>query len=237
MHITAKIKITSLAMVVALVMAACGGDRNPVPKPRAYMRIDMPEHNYWLVDTIFYHDTTYRFNDSRFGDSIIFTTHEGEYKAFPFAFEANQCAEVSEKDAPKGVSWIDVTYPQWNGVIFLTYKHLRTPADLAGEVDTSYRLISQHFDFASGIDERLFVNEANRVYATTYRLQGQNVASTYQFWATDSVSHFLRGSLYIDCVPNNDSLAPVLQYLQADIDHLLETLRWRDDPLRTKKQH
>ena len=66
-----------------------------------------------------------------------------------------------------------------------------------------------------------------RVYGTTYRLRGSRVASTYQFWVTDSVNHFLRGALYLNKVPNNDSLAPVLEYIQADMDHLIETLRWR----------
>ena len=98
---------------------------------------------------------------------------------------------------------------------------------LAGQIDTSTQLLTKHYSFSSGIDERLFVNEEERVYATSYLLKGQNVASTYQFWATDSVNHFLRGSLYIDCVPNNDSLAPVLEYLQQDMDHLIETLKWK----------
>ena len=208
--------------VFAVLFAACGNRDDYSPKPKGYMRIDMPEHSYWTVDTLRHRETPYWV-----GDSIEVISHDKPYHLFPIIFEANKCAEVSEKDAPSGVTWIDIMYPQWNGVIFLTYKQLRRPCDLAAEVDTSYRLLSQHFDFSSGVDERIFVNEGDKVYGKTWRLQGQNVASTYQFWATDSVRHFLRGSLYIDCVPNNDSLAPVLEYLQTDLDHLLETLRWR----------
>ncbi len=206
----------------AVLLASCGGGDVYTPKPKGYMHIDMPEHKYWLVDTLPLSDTLIWE-----GDTMVAISHDKPFHTFPIVFEANQCAEVGEKDAPKGVTWIDITYPQWNGIIFLTYKPLRRPSDLAAEVDTSYQLLSKHFGFSSGVDERVFVNPESKVYATTYRLQGQNVASTYQFWATDSVRHFLRGSLYIDCVPNNDSLAPVLEYLQADIDHLLETLRWR----------
>ena len=65
------------------------------------------------------------------------------------------------------------------------------------------------------------------MHSTVWRLRGRNVASTYQFFATDSLHHFLRGALYINRTPNNDSLAPVLEYIQADLDHLIETLRWR----------
>ncbi len=211
-----------ILLLAATLFAACGGSDGYTPKPKGYMRIDLPEHKYWLVDTLPLSDTLLWG-----GDTLIAVSHDKPFHTFPISFEANQCAEVSDKDAPKGVTWIDITYPQWNGIIFLTYKHLRTPKELASEVDTSYQLLSKHFGFASGVDERQFVNEDEHVFATTYRLQGQNVASTFQFWATDSVSHFLRGSLYIDCVPNNDSLAPVLKYLQQDVEHLIETLKWR----------
>ncbi len=208
--------------LLVLVLASCGGKGGCTPKPKGYMRIDLPEHKYWLVDTLPLSDTLLWA-----GDTLVAVSHDKPLHTFPISFEANQCVELGEKDAPAGVTWIDIKYPQQNGIIFLTYKHLRNPADLAGEVDTSYRLLSQHFGFASGVDERQFVNEDEHVYATTYRISGQNVASTFQFWATDSVSNFLRGSLYIDCVPNNDSLAPVLEYLQQDVVHLIETLKWK----------
>lgn len=215
--------VVSTMIVLSLMIVSCGGGDNYTPKPKGYMRIDLPEHKYWLVDTLPIPDTLIWQCDT-----MVAISHEKPFHTFPIIFEANQCAEVGEKDAPKGVTWIDVTYPQWNGVIFLTYKKINGLSDLAAEVDTSYQLLSKHFGFSSGVDERQFVNNTDRVYATTYRLQGQNVASTFQFWATDSVSRFLRGSLYINCVPNNDSLAPVLEYLQEDIAHLVETLKWRE---------
>lgn len=182
------------------MLASCSNSENYTPKPRGYMRIDLPAKSYVSYDTA----------------------------PLPFVFERAANATIDLKKNQNRLKWVDLRYPELDGIIFLSYIPLRKASDLAGEIDTSYRLLSQHFDFSSGVDERQFVNADQHVYATTYRLQGQNVASTYQFWATDSSRHFLRGSLYIDCVPNNDSLAPVLEYLQADIDHLLETLRWKD---------
>lgn len=187
-------------LLMTLLLVSCGGaGKSYTPKPKGYMRIDLPAKSYVAYDTA----------------------------ALPFSFERAADATVDLKRDDRRMKWVDLRYADLNGIIFLSYIPLRRPGDLAGEVDTSYRLLSQHFDFSSGVDERTFVNETGHVYASTFRLQGQNVASTYQFWATDSVRHFLRGSLYIDCVPNNDSLAPVLEYLQADIDHLLETLQWK----------
>lgn len=200
-----------LLLPLLVLFVACGSGDNYTPKPKGYMRIDLPEPVYSLVDSL-----------SGDFDSVRF-----DAKLLPFSFEANEGTHIELKKNERRLKWVDIRYPDLNGIIFLSYIPIRNLNDLAGEVDTSYLLVSKHFGFASGISENKFVNKAENVYATSYQLKGQNVASTYQFWATDSVSHFLRGSLYIDCVPNNDSLAPVLEYLQHDMVHLIETLKWR----------
>lgn len=204
------------------LLASCGGNGNYTPKPQAYLRIDMPEHEYFLLDTMRTNPGDTLVFD---GDTAIILT--GSIKTFPFVFEANTCIEWTEKDAPKGERWIDLYYPQWDGVIFLTYKHLNNRDELRGQTDTSTRLLEKHYQFASGIDEQVFESDDHTVHAVKWHLKGKNVASTYQFYATDSIRHFLRGALYINRPPNNDSLAPVLEYMQRDIDHLIETLRWR----------
>lgn len=207
--------------LAALLFAACGGG-DYTPKPQAYLRIDMPEHSYWLVDSLCTHA----------GDTLVYGTDTmvtitGSCKTFPFIFEANQCVEIKEKSAPKGEEWLDLVYPQWQGVVFLTYKRLNGPDDLRGQIDTSSRLVEKHYKFSSGVDEQSFDSDDGTVHAVTWHLKGSKVASTFQFYATDSVRHFLRGALYVDRTPNNDSLAPVLEYMQEDIEHLVETLRWR----------
>ena len=189
---------TALILVTLALFAACGSD-SYAPKPKGYMRFDLPAKAYVPYDTA----------------------------ALPFSFEAAAEADVSLKRDERRLKWVDLNYPDYGGVIYLSYIPLHSVNDLAGEVDTSYQLLSKHFNYATGQKEFQFVNLDEKVYATVYQIEGRNVASTYQFWATDSLHHFLRGSLYIDCVPNNDSLAPVLEYLQADIDHIIETLRWR----------
>lgn len=216
-----RIKNILLGFAVAATLAACGGS-DYSPKPQAYLRIDMPEHNYWLVDSLCSHP----------GDTLVSGTDTmvaitGSCKTFPFTFEANECVELKEKDAPKGEQWLDLVYPQWDGVVFLTYKRLRSSEDLRGQIDTSSRLLEKHYQFASGIDEQVFESDDHTVHAVKWHLKGKNVASTYQFYATDSTHHFLRGALYINHAPNNDSLAPVLEYMQTDLDHLIETLSWR----------
>lgn len=182
--------------------AGCGHRNDETPKPQAYLRIDLPPHAYTLCDTA----------------------------ALPFTFERSNLSQMEWKKNTAREQWFTLSYPQYKGYVFLTYKAIRGAKDLRAQVDTSYQFVEGHFSHSSGIDENRFVDRPHRLYGTTYHLKGQNVASSYQFWVTDSVTHFLRGALYIDCTPNNDSLAPVLDYLQADIDHLIESIRWQGLP-------
>lgn len=185
--------------MMVLMLVACGGGNDYTPKPAAYLRIALPEKNYVQYDTT----------------------------GLPFSFEYAKDAQIVWKKNTARDKWIDINYPSLNGVIFLSYKNINGANDMKGQIDTSYQLLKLHFDYASGMDENQFYAPGRHVSATTYSIKGQNVASTYQFWATDSVSHFLRGSLYLNCKPNNDSLAPLIDYLQQDVNHLLETLEWK----------
>ena len=59
-----------------------------------------------------------------------------------------------------------------------------------------------------------------------YEVKG-NVASLAQFYVTDSVNHFLTGSLYFYAKPNYDSILPAAHYLKKDIKHIMESLHWK----------
>ena len=182
---------------VAAVSACRNG--NETPKPQAYLRIDLPPHAYSVCDTA----------------------------ALPFTFEMSNLAEVQwKKNLPRD-KWFTIAYLKYKGYVFMTYKAMNGVKDLRAQIDTSYKFGEGHFSYSSGIDENRFMDREHKLSGTTYHLKGQNVASTYQFWVTDSNRHFLRGALYIDCTPNNDSLAPVLDYLQEDINHMIESIRWR----------
>ena len=71
------------------------------------------------------------------------------------------------------------------------------------------------------------MNNGEKVYVMTYSLGG-DAASKYQFTATDSVKHFVRGALYFDVTPNSDSLQPAYDFVQRDIQHMLWTMRWKN---------
>jgi gliding motility-associated lipoprotein GldD len=196
-------------MGLALLAVGCGGG-DFSPKPMAYLRIDTPQPRYGWLDTL-------SLPDSIGGGTV----------ALPFGCDINQEAQLALKKNTRHEMWIDLNYPQWGGVVYLTYRRLASAKDLRGQTDTSMRLLERHYQFASGIDEQVFESNDHTVHATKWHLKGRNVASTYQFYATDSVRHFLRGAVMVNHAPNNDSLAPVLDYMHRDIDRLIETLRWQ----------
>jgi len=93
-------------------------------------------------------------------------------------------------------------------------------------MEQTYRMnVRSHIARADAISERYFENDSARVYGILYDLKG-NAATAVQFYMTDSVRHFLRGSLYFNSPPNADSLDPVVRYFREDIITLIETLKW-----------
>ncbi len=59
-----------------------------------------------------------------------------------------------------------------------------------------------------------------------YKVEGDAASST-QFYVTDSTTHFLSGSVYFKTKPNYDSILPAIEYLNKDVQRLIETLRWK----------
>ncbi|MCB2219621.1 MAG: gliding motility lipoprotein GldD [Bacteroidetes bacterium] len=168
------------------------------PKPRGYFRIDLPEKNYQLFDT-----------------------------AFPYRFEYPVYSKIVFDTLPNAEPyWINITFKEFKGTLHLSYKKINH--NLNQYLEDTRSMAMKHIPKASGIENRQFVNPETKVYGLIYDISGSGAASPYQFYVTDSVAHFVRGALYFNSVPNNDSLAPVIQFLEADINHMIETFRWKE---------
>ena len=59
-----------------------------------------------------------------------------------------------------------------------------------------------------------------------YKVSG-NAATKAQFYATDSVNHFLTASIYLYAKPNFDSIMPAADYIRNDMQKMMETLKWK----------
>jgi gliding motility-associated lipoprotein GldD len=91
-------------------------------------------------------------------------------------------------------------------------------------VDDAFKLTNKNQSIASSIKDSL-VHTPNGVTGVFFRVGG-NAATARQFFLSDTSRNFFRGALYFDVTPNADSLRPVLDFLQTDIDHLINSFKW-----------
>ncbi len=144
---------------------------------------------------------------------------------YPFSFEYLKGAKViKDKSRLAEQYWLNIEYPKYNAILHLSYKEVSK--NLEKYLEDSHKLVYKHAIKADAIDEKNYIDKENNIFGLVYRIQG-NAASAIQFIATDSSKHFLRGSLYFNNHPNSDSLAPVIQYIDRDIVHLMESLKWK----------
>lgn len=184
----------TLLLALAVMLNSC--DREYIPKPRGYFRIDLPQREYQEFDT-----------------------------TYPFSFEYPVYAEINPDEGPDSEPfWINIDYPRFQGTIYISYKEIDD--NLVDYLEDSRTFVIKHIPKAEAIEDSLIYRPDDRVYGLLYDIIGTGAASPCQFFVTDSSKHFLRGALYFNTVPNNDSLAPVIQFIRGDIDHLLKTFRW-----------
>ncbi len=186
-------------LIFAGIFILQGCSENPVPKPRGYFRIDLPEKEYQLLDSI-----------------------------LPYKFEYPLYARItSDPHAPGEPYWINVDFPKFKARVHLSYKPVNN--NLATFTEDAHSLVMKHIPKASAIEEIRIDNEVAEVHGLIYDIKGTGAASPYQFYVTDSTDNFLRGALYFSTLPNNDSLSPVITFIKEDIMHMLETLKWKDN--------
>ena len=189
-----------LFLFFILVLSSCNSDY--VQKPRGYFKIDLPEKSYRA------------FNEP----------------GYPYSFEYPVYGQVIRdslffEESPENPYWINIDFPDFRGRIHISYKEIgRNKFDSL--VNDAYTLsYKQHTYKASAIQPEPFTTPLG-IEGVYFTLKG-NAATSHQFFATDTVKHFLRGALYFAVTPNEDSLGPVNKFLSQDLKHLINTLEWK----------
>ena len=119
---------------------------------------------------------------------------------------------------------MDIVYPDFDVRIHCSYKTIE--GNLRELSDDAQSFVYKHAGMADAIPEQGFENPGRQVYGVLYALEG-NTASPYQFYLTDSLHHFFRGAVYFNCVPQQDSLSPVVNYLEKDVRRIVESFSWQ----------
>ena len=183
--------------ILFALFASCSDEERYVPKPKGYFRIDLPERSYTSLDTI------------------------GRYR---FEYPAN--ANVTyDKHSPDEKNWITIEFPYFKGSLYLTHKDVK--GNLGEYLEDVHTMLSKHLQKANGIRDSLIVNPEHNTYGMMIEIDGNDVATPLQFYLTDSTENFVRGSLYFDFIPNNDSMRPVINYLREDVEHIISTFEWK----------
>lgn len=195
-----KSKYLSLLLpffLTGLLLGLTGCEENYIPKQRAYFRITFPEKKYEKISL----------------------------QSCPFTFEAPvYSAIIPDTGLNSEPCWFNVEFSQFKGTLYLSYKPVE--GNLKKFVEDSRTLSMKHISRASGMNEEEIINPEKKIYGKYYSVKGSS-ASSVQFYITDSVKNFLRGSLYFYATPNPDSIAPVQRFIEKDIMHLLETFEWK----------
>lgn len=191
--------LTFYLLLFTSVFISCNSD--PVPKPKGYFKIDFPEKKYVLFDK----------------------------PGYPYTFEYPVYGTVLKDstffdDKPENEFWVNIDFPQFDGRLHMSYKAIGSN-EFTKLVDDAFKMTSKHTLKATSIDE-IPVKGSAGVTGFIFDVGG-NAATGKQFFVTDSSKHFLRGALYFNSTPNYDSIQPVEQFLYKDMQHMIQTLKWK----------
>jgi gliding motility-associated lipoprotein GldD len=212
------LQLAGLCLAVLYLIVSCNSPYTS--KKRGYFKVDFPPKKYVRFDQA----------------------------GFPYTFEYPAYARIVKdstyfENSPDNPYWINIDFPFFRGKIFISYKTIggksvykvKTPSgykDSVGfnsfenMVNDSYKLSYKNNIKAYSIEDSV-MHTANNVTGIFFSLTG-NVATAKQFFLSDTTKHFLRGALYFDATPNEDSLRPVNDFLQQDMKHIINTLKWKD---------
>ena len=171
---------------------------NPVSTPKPY--------GYYRITTP---DTSY----------VPFSSQSPAYP-YDFALSSNAQVQVRNEEP----YWINIWYPALDATIHCSYKPVQR--NLRELTNDALEFVYRNASYATSIPESGYTHPEADVYGVLFDLEG-NTASSCQFFVTDSTRHFFRASVYCNCPPNADSLAPVYNYLRTDIIRMVETFVWK----------
>lgn len=181
------------------LLLSCNSDYTP--KPKGYFKIDFPAKKYQVFDQ----------------------------PGYPYSFEYPSYANIIKdssffNEATENPWWINVNFPQFAARIYVSYKQVG-PNKFDKLVNDAFTMTNKHSLKAYSIDDSLIATP-NNVHGVFFKVGG-NVATANQFFLSDTSKHFMRGALYFDATPNEDSLSIVNNFLLEDVRHMINTFKWK----------
>jgi gliding motility-associated lipoprotein GldD len=214
-------KYSVLRFVIIILGAFFFSCNSPyVSKKRGYFKIDLPEKKY----------------------------QKFEREGFPYSFEYPVYGDIMQDSTyfdsnPENPYWINIDFPKLGGRIFLSYKQVGGKAlykvkqpdgkykdsfavnEFDRMVDDAFKLTNKNDVVSTSIKQSL-ITTPNNISGVFFKVGG-NAATAMQFFLSDTTKNFIRGALYFNTTPNSDSIKPAQDFLQADIEHMINTFKWK----------
>lgn len=134
-----------IILIAGCLLAGCHS--NETPKPRGYFRIDFPEKQYQVYDSI-----------------------------CPFTFEYPVYGKI-EKDMDKNAEpcFMNIEFAKYNSKVHLSYKEVNK--NVAKFIDDAHVLAYKHTIKADAIDEKPILDKKRKVYGLLYEIKGNAASS------------------------------------------------------------
>ncbi len=191
-----------LVIALIIIMFSCGKEQISQPRPHQYPKITYPAQEY----------ISYVNDECPFVMDIPAYAQAEKKKLLFDEVEADPC-------------WFDISLIQLNATIHCSYYPISNKNKLEDLVNDAFELARKHNVKASFRAEYDIATKSGNT-GLMFKINGP-VATPFQFYITDSLSHFLRGSLYFDERVNQDSISPIVDFIEEDLDVMLNSLEWQ----------
>ncbi len=185
-----------------IALTSCGGGTESyVPKPKAYPRIALPTKSYKPVTV---GDLPMELQLPEYARLIPDTNAEGKHTP----------------------GWYNLQFPLFDMTLHLTYYKFSNWSFFDSLLFDTRKLVNKHLQKADDILERPTSALNPDAKGLIFSIQG-NTATNFNFYLTDSTNHFVRGALYFNSRTDIDSVAPVFQFVEQDVYHMIKTMKWK----------
>lgn len=164
----------------------------------------------------------YGFPRIEFPEDHGYTTFSNN--ACPFTFDYPDYGEVSRDSGDS--CWVDITFPNFDLTWHLTYRNVAETGKKRGQHFEEYRrLVYKHASKASHIEANPFDAPAGR--GTMFEIYGEVGTPEQVFLYDQEEQDIMMMSFYFRTATENDSLAPVSDYMKGEVQKMLNTFRWK----------
>ncbi len=193
--------LTCLTALGVFTVLSCHESHRAHPRPHMYPYIEFPEREKKPM----------ALDQCPFDAQIPVYTHLVQKETF-------------FKEESEHPCWFDLNFEIFDATLHCSYYQITSKRDVNSLVEDAYTMASKHNVMANYRREYEIHNPYNG-HGIIFEISGP-VASTYQFFISDSTRHFLRGSLYFNSKVKQDSVAPILTFIKKDVDKFLSSIKF-----------